>query len=726
MSDIRRLLEKMDSMSSAEKKPTGPKFPGYWKGTDPASKAKTKMVGSAEESVIKDLHTTAKKKVAEWQLEEDWKQFKEQDQADTSWLDKTLNKLAGQELPKSDVKPAAEPAKPAAPAKPVTAPAATTTPATVTPQATTDLSKQIKDVATASGIKNPDLIYPGQKIKLPSGQDYTVAKGDTLSGILTGKGKGWEGPGAGRGATGGPTADELAAAGAATITKSTPTVTPAKAEPAAPAAAASPAKPAYTGIDPVVRKRLGMAPATQAEIDAYNKANPPTVKTGSGGELKTGTGAAVQSGGAADVAKSATSAADNEVAKVNRAISGAESGANPNISFGDRIDPKTGQIVNRKGLITPEEFAGKKLSDMTIGEVQAFQAARDAQSKGAGAVGQYQFMPSTLANYAKKLGLSSDTKFDAATQQALQNALLADNRKTLERSGIQPNAANMYMAHYIGAGGAQAVHQAKSLTPNASVADVLVAQRLAKNPQLDPEAVKASLTKHNPELARIPVKDFEQVLAGKLDKGAKAKVSESIDSFVEDFKNFINGDTKPAGKAFGKMLRRINKDEKVTEFQNRQSPDAQITSPPAPDATKSSQFTADMDVVGDDGEEATMEANGNAQDPSQQATSPASPVKQAVSQQQAAQKKAQDERQDLQTALGTVSSIKPYLGPKTDVNQAASAITKISNNQPLTKPEAEAVSGLTPLVMKAAETPTSAAALKTALTTAGVMAKQGK
>jgi hypothetical protein len=207
----------------------------------------------------------------------------------------------------------------------------------------------------------------------------------------------------------------------------------------------------------------------------------------------------------------------------------------------------------------------------------------------------------------------------------------------------------------------------------------------------------------------------------------QTEMKESIDTFVEDFKNFINNENKPYGKTFDKILHRINKDKKVTEFQNRQSPDAQITSPPAPAATQASRFTADMDIVGDDEtEQATMEADGNAQDPSQQVTSPASPVKQAVNQQQAAQKKAQDERQDLQTALGTVSSLKPYLGAKTDVNQAASAITKISNNQPLTAPESQAVSSITPLVMKAAETPASAAALKTALTTAGVLGKQGK
>jgi hypothetical protein len=43
MSNIKKLLETIDRMSAAERKPTGPKFPGYWKGTDPTPKNKAKV-----------------------------------------------------------------------------------------------------------------------------------------------------------------------------------------------------------------------------------------------------------------------------------------------------------------------------------------------------------------------------------------------------------------------------------------------------------------------------------------------------------------------------------------------------------------------------------------------------------------------------------------------------------------------------------------------------------
>ena len=40
-----------------------------------------------------------------------------------------------------------------------------------------------RDLAKLSGIADPNKIRPGQTVKLPGGGSYTVAKGDTLSGI---------------------------------------------------------------------------------------------------------------------------------------------------------------------------------------------------------------------------------------------------------------------------------------------------------------------------------------------------------------------------------------------------------------------------------------------------------------------------------------------------------------------------------------------------------------
>lgn len=69
MSDIKKLLESIDSMSQAASKPTGPKFPGYWRRHDSASKAKSRMVGGAQESIIKELDKTAKETTTKRTLE---------------------------------------------------------------------------------------------------------------------------------------------------------------------------------------------------------------------------------------------------------------------------------------------------------------------------------------------------------------------------------------------------------------------------------------------------------------------------------------------------------------------------------------------------------------------------------------------------------------------------------------------------------------------------------
>ena len=60
----------------------------------------------------------------------------------------------------------------------------------------------------------------------------------------------------------------------------------------------------YRGIDPVIRKSLGMAPATQQEIDAYVKANPAVV-----GGLTDRNGNPIVSGGAQELERAARAAA---------------------------------------------------------------------------------------------------------------------------------------------------------------------------------------------------------------------------------------------------------------------------------------------------------------------------------------------------------------------------------------------------------------------------------
>lgn len=76
--DLNKLLRTLDTISegtmkSAEKKPTGPKFVGKWKGTDSASQAKDKLVG--ESNSLKEFETESRKRTLEWALKEEYEKF---------------------------------------------------------------------------------------------------------------------------------------------------------------------------------------------------------------------------------------------------------------------------------------------------------------------------------------------------------------------------------------------------------------------------------------------------------------------------------------------------------------------------------------------------------------------------------------------------------------------------------------------------------------------------
>jgi hypothetical protein len=92
------------------------------------------------------------------------------------------------------------------------------------------------------------------------------------------------------------------------------------------------AVPTPTSIDPIVRKRQGLPPATTAEIDAYAKAHPAVV-----GGVVDGSGKPIISGAAAEIEKDARKAAKDLETK---------QGPNPNISNDTRVKAKADLTVN--------------------------------------------------------------------------------------------------------------------------------------------------------------------------------------------------------------------------------------------------------------------------------------------------------------------------------------------------------------------------------------------
>ena len=104
-----------------------------------------------------------------------------------------------------------------------------------------------------------------------------------------------------------------------------------------------------------------------------------------------------------------------------------------------------------------------------------------------------------------------DTKFSPEVQDKLNETLFQDNVKLLQKRGVPLTPGNLYMAHYIGAGGAAVVYEAAQKGQNVTVAQALVNAKLP-----DPSV-------QNKELTQIRVKDFEGILQSRLEKkGYKA------------------------------------------------------------------------------------------------------------------------------------------------------------------------------------------------------------
>ena len=219
---------------------------------------------------------------------------------------------------------------------------------------------------------------------------------------------------------------------------------------------------------------------------------------------------------ASTVAKVGAGAA--AVSSLTEAMGGQESGGNYDITFADRVDPKTGKIKNIKGYKTPEDLYNKKLTEMSLSEVKEFGKKRSAVSQNSGAVGKYGFMPSTLFGRTDKhgkhvlglveqMGLSMDTPFNADTQEQIQNFLQKQNITQLKNQGVAITPGNTYMAQYIGATGAGAVHRAIEKGENKTVAQAMIDEKL-----------NAPGKENNPELYNIKVSEFEGVLANRLKK----------------------------------------------------------------------------------------------------------------------------------------------------------------------------------------------------------------
>lgn len=143
------------------------------------------------------------------------------------------------------------------------------------------------------------------------------------------------------------------------------------------------------------------------------------------------------------------------------------------------------------------------------GDVQSYlDAVKAAESGGnpnarnpnSTAGGLYQFTQGTWYDMIRKrpdLGLTPDGRFDPQQQERAMRAFTDQNAGVLTNAGIPINPANLYAAHFLGAGGARSVLAQPDNVPM-------------------PVAVGPEVVKANPFLANMTVGDFKNWTAKKM------------------------------------------------------------------------------------------------------------------------------------------------------------------------------------------------------------------
>lgn len=111
----------------------------------------------------------------------------------------------------------------------------------------------------------------------------------------------------------------------------------------------------------------------------------------------------------------------------------------------------------------------------------------NARNPNSTATGLFQFTEGTwndLAQKYPKLGLTPDGRTDPEQQRRAMAVFTRDNAATLQAGGVAPNDRSLYLAHFLGAGGAGQFMKGLSANPNAPAAALVAPEQAEANATL--------------------------------------------------------------------------------------------------------------------------------------------------------------------------------------------------------------------------------------------------
>lgn len=110
---------------------------------------------------------------------------------------------------------------------------------------------------------------------------------------------------------------------------------------------------------------------------------------------------------------------------------------------------------------------------------------RNIGAEGSSAFGPYQFTRGTWSNLIKahpELGLTEADRYKPEAQERAIRVFTADNAAALKKAGIEPTNTNLYMAHFLGSGGATQFIRAFKANPNDDARLHVAPASVAANP----------------------------------------------------------------------------------------------------------------------------------------------------------------------------------------------------------------------------------------------------